>query len=62
VKPCQWQKGACTKAALPISGYCPEHAERARRNILRALGPEYAPGSFLWRESDAEWFHAAGTP
>jgi len=52
VRLCGWKP--CRSRAQEYSPYCPEHAEQARRNVLRALGVA-APRSLMWRKGDEEW-------
>ena len=49
---CAWKP--CLRKPHGFSPYCEEHAEEARRNVLRTLGLG-APRAFLWRDGDEEW-------
>lgn len=49
---CRW--GDCDAVKLSLSIYCADHHERARRNVLLALGAA-APRSLMWRPGDEVW-------
>lgn len=49
---CRWKP--CQQPQASISTYCDEHRERARRNVLLALGL-HAPTSLMWRDGDESW-------
>lgn len=53
-KTCDWLPSACDRPRNGVSTYCAEHAEEARRNVIRSLGLD-AMKSLMWRDGDEKW-------